>query len=248
MAEVYQGVENRGYGVSPGSNSEPGHEIADQHVGTKGMLHEKVKHSMKIHAIIQLIIGALCIIFQTIVLIWALHIYDCFLDSFFFFFSAEAIPSDGAGVWCGAMFCITGVVGLLATNKGTRNWVMAYMVCSILSAMLVFVVIGLAFLNITDVDSLFCSSNPTPLAFDGLMIAAAAIELIVSIWSVVLSCDARYGCCKTPEREEYYNVMFDQRASSANLERTYPTPNVPQTSAEQLPTYSEVNLQHAEKY
>lgn len=185
----------------------------------------KTRKHYRILSIGQIILGAIAVISQIIVLIWALKIFQCLWHDFFFFFAdLEPIPSEGAGIWCGVIFIVAGVVGLKACMDGVHKyWITASMLLNLFCSLLVFALIGLAALNIKDVGDTLCDHhNSLALAFDVIMIIAGCMELIFCVWAVLLACDARYSCFTDSARGQNYNVMYNEGSEGITPRQSSP--------------------------
>jgi len=151
--------------------------------------------------ITQVVIGVLCIIFNIVGIVLSVK-HEAYNEFEFYV---------GYGMWPAVFFIIAGGFGIGARSKNPCP-VIAFMVMSIMAAIMVVFVIGFAAGGIANVSE--TTNNPsdytyyagayfkysqqdnaegTKLAMHALMLILALVEFVVAIWSSAICCHA--ACC-----------------------------------------------------
>jgi hypothetical protein len=148
-------------------------------------------YTSKALGIVQIIVGALCIIFNIV---------------------GVSLPAPvgfsvvGFGIWGGILFVLTGSFGIAACKNRTKCWIITFMVFCILSACTCIVVFSLGVLGavVSDVsyygdyyyDHHYRDYAKVEIAMLSFLAISAIVEAIAAIWGSVICCKA-VGCCST---------------------------------------------------
>lgn len=126
----------------------------------------------------------------------------------------------GPGVWCGALFLLTGAVGILAGKRNTYGLITSYMTFNIFSALFSWSQLGFAAASLAAVnnckefgilnleefralhyysDRAYCDSDVyiTWIALDALLMILANLAFITSVTAAASCCKATCGCCRS---------------------------------------------------
>ncbi|XP_013402535.1 uncharacterized protein LOC106168132 isoform X2 [Lingula anatina] len=110
----------------------------------------------------------------------------------------------GAGVWCGTVFVVTGVLGIL-TRKKNKGLIISYMIMSIVSAVISWIVlIGISSIDLAAVrwhflfDWDYYASVITGLS--GFFIFLSFVEGLVAVISAAI-CGHAVCCCSKPSSQ-----------------------------------------------
>lgn len=156
--------------------------------------------------IAQVVIGALCAIFNLVILVTSSY--------------NGGLGEAGHGFWCGALFVITGSLGISAGAKRQRCQIVSFMVMCIISAIFTISLLTIASIGAAIVKE-DCDyygyyydrngyypyySRPCQnmnnygvvVSMEALMAALAIVEAIVAIWGSAICCKSGVCCCSRP--------------------------------------------------
>lgn len=156
--------------------------------------------------ITQFIIGCACICCQSVS-----SILEAKTDRVLF-----TIEYICTGIWCGALFLVTGILGICASKKNTRGLIVAFMVFNIISSLAIWILLGFTAINLIRINR--CQDGEFALwmwasgglafsctdalysiweAMDDFMAALALAEFIVAVTSAAYCCKAVCSCCRS---------------------------------------------------
>lgn len=203
----------------------------------------KHKQSMGL-GVTLIIIGILCIIFNSVCIGLSAADYD-YYNSFWSYI--------GHGIWCGAMFLITGGLGVGAGAKKTKCLIVSFMVMCILSATITISLLTIAIIGACLADECHyyygygygypyyyppcekMSSYEVIVAMEAMMAILGFIAGVICIWGSAICCCSGVCCCNshpTPviaqQPAGYYPnggpiVYFSQSQTGQNVYQPQPT-------------------------
>ncbi|XP_067929530.1 membrane-spanning 4-domains subfamily A member 8-like isoform X2 [Watersipora subatra] len=181
--------------LQPQYAAQPGVTIVTQNPPEEGYrLKATALKQLKGLSVIQVVMGALCILFGIIIIPFELSTYNAW------------ISFPGYGIWSGVYFVIAGGIGLGAVKHNNGSWISATMVLNIISSPLFFLpLISMASLGVV-YNALVhcggyyyyyrsCSGIKAVLALDIFLVLISFAELVITIWSAVICCKAVCTCC-----------------------------------------------------
>ena len=118
----------------------------------------------------------------------------------------------GTGIWCGTLFVLSGVFGMVASRKPTFGWIVTFMVFSIISASFC---LPLLVISSIGASHYYHRGKYAEHAVSAMQIIISLIQAAVTITSAGMAC--RAVCCG-PRRESrlvYYNVSGGSNANNA---------------------------------
>jgi hypothetical protein len=174
---------------------------SDQFVVGRGKVKNYAHRMSLILGVMGLLTGCICIVAHTTSL---LVMYGNYLYT-------------GYGFWSGAMFIAAGSLGIAAARRQTMREITAFLVLSQLSLFFCATVIWMGVFDFIYFDCAYwepycnydecgpiCDSNPDSPAvtyvsksMPMLMITAAFVQFIVSVWGSIVCCIASSGYCTT---------------------------------------------------
>ncbi|XP_070537193.1 membrane-spanning 4-domains subfamily A member 4A-like isoform X2 [Ptychodera flava] len=193
----------------------------------------------------QIVLGSLCVLFGIIILL---------LNG--------AISFIAAPLWCGAIFIVTGLLGVLAANWKTSGVIISSMVMCILTATLFYPTlfgIMVATMVIEAIDSCYydysrhgswgdyiCDDRDTKLAIEGVILFLGFIDFVVAIVNSAFCCGAL--CCKPRNVSPvvYYTVQpggVPQQVPMATTQYGQQVILVPPSGPSAPPPYGPYNTQ-----
>jgi uncharacterized membrane protein YiaA len=133
----------------------------------------------------------------------------------------------GHGYWCGIMFLITGIFGVVAGKRKTRCMIVSFMVFCILSAIFTIGLLVVGILGAINTDTGNCNDDyyyynnygyyysdyyypnyrsicytvphyKVIIAMESLLAIAGFFEVIAAIWGAALTCGSGVCCCSSP--------------------------------------------------
>ncbi|XP_070540694.1 uncharacterized protein [Ptychodera flava] len=141
----------------------------------------------------------------------------------------------GIGIWCGVMFALAGVFGLLASFKKTNAMIITTMVLSIIAATMAG---GACITNIIaaaieeecyyhyrnyypyDYDYYCDSSYGGRVAVDSILALVTLAELVIAILQSVFCCAAY--CCNQTSSTRYQSTMYFAASNQEGVVQGYP--------------------------
>ncbi|XP_070578128.1 uncharacterized protein [Ptychodera flava] len=109
----------------------------------------------------------------------------------------------GTGIWCGAFFSMTGIIGIISAAKNKTGAIIAFMVLSIISASVfaacLFVICIVAATR--EYNCLYCRNPEGRLVVDLLLVGVAVAEAVVAIVASAICC--RAVCCNRSQKSMY---------------------------------------------
>lgn len=170
----------------------------------------QAKSSVSLGAL-QIIIGILCIVFNVAAIA---------VDA--------ALSPVSHGIWGGLFFILAGSFGVSAGKYRTSCPIVAFMVLSIIAAVLTIFVLAFSAAGADDDNESYCywgfcwyedpnnHSKDARVAMNALLIALAVMETIIAIWSSAICCGAvccgnKSGIVNSGQRVQYINQTGRQQ-------------------------------------
>ncbi|XP_067931013.1 uncharacterized protein [Watersipora subatra] len=157
-------------------------------------------------SITQIVVGGLCLLLGISILVVEAESR----------YSSE-LSFTGYGIWCGVYFVLAGGIGLGAVKHNTYSWIMATMILNIISSAIFFpalismasiVIGGKKFTSYCKQYSSACPIEKAAIVLSCGLLLFSVAELVITIWSAVLCCEAVCSCCLSarPNHQVQYAV------------------------------------------
>ena len=124
----------------------------------------------------------------------------------------------GAGIWCGILFALSGVFGVIASSKPSFGWIVTFMVFSMISAsfclpLLVLYLIETAFPS-SNLGYMYIYYNYIfPIRISPIQIVISLVQAAAAIVSAGMMCRALENCCGP--RKECGSVDYNGSGGSS---------------------------------
>ena len=146
----------------------------------------------------------------------------------------------GIGIWCGVIFCISGMFGITVSLRPSSGTIISFMVFSIISAVFCFFFLIFSLVGVGGTSS-GCYYSPCHNhdRAHGVFIAQIVVSLVqgaTAIISSVISCRAMPGCCGGQEEGVVYFSGIQANTTNPQILMTGQVPGHFTNSLSQLQT------------
>jgi len=130
----------------------------------------------------------------------------------------------GPGIWVGIFVVICGIFGVVIFYKTSRGYVITFMILSIISSIMIWIVIGFTISGlIYDVSYSYWQNNDSKVAMNAVLLIIGSLEFVFAIVASAYGCG--FICCNNqpstyiPVRMDMYTnkLVFDNAKSPENV-------------------------------
>lgn len=173
-------------------------------IKSKGTIPEKTKQKLFVLGIVQVINGLLLILFNIVGIILV---------------GSQFTMSVAPGIWMGIFVIVCGVFGILCKIKKSKGYIITYMILSILTAVLMWFLIGIANTGVI-LDIRLRSYHryyygEAGLAFNVLLSIFGVFEMVFAIVASAFGCGAT--CCDS-QSTQYIPVQMNKQTQNVVFE------------------------------